>query len=167
MVPIRRPAICAAPRAAGRWSTLPFVCEELLLEPIEQVVRSVADTGVDRRRLDDGAARRGEPVEALAGRELGDGSGGFVAIADAGHGFEVLADEVEVGGGPERENAGGVDADAGSEVFFLAAVDDHGSVDELLPLDAGHHAENGVIKRGGHGRGSPPVRKCRLRPAGE
>ena len=57
-------------------------------EPIQNLRRRVAEAAVNRRNLDDRAARRDEPVEPLPRGESGDRSGGGVAGADAGHGFE-------------------------------------------------------------------------------
>jgi hypothetical protein len=85
-------------------------------------------------------------VEALALGEAGDGAGGGVAGADAGDGVEVLADEVDVGVGPERGEAGGIEMHAGVEVFLLKAKDNDGGVDEFLAFDAGDDAEDDVIK---------------------
>jgi hypothetical protein len=118
----------------------------LLGEAIEEISGFVADSGVDRGRLDDGAARGAEPVEALALGEAGDGAGSRIAGADARDGVEVLADEVDVGVGPEGEKASGIEMHAGVEVFLLEAEDDDGGVDELLAFDAGDDAEDDVIK---------------------
>ena len=89
-----------------------------------------------------------------------------VAGADAGNGVEVIADEFDVGFGPEGAEAGGIEVDAGVEILLLEAEDDDGGVDELLALDAGNDAEDGVIKGGGCGHGGPPVRRFPRRQDG-
>src|ERR1035437_7188440 len=72
-------------------------CEkELLRQPVEHAVRALAHAGMHRRWLDDGAARRSEPVEALALRQLCDGASRGVARADAGNGLKMLLDKVGV-----------------------------------------------------------------------
>jgi hypothetical protein len=134
-------------------------------EAIEEIAGFVADAGVDGARLQNRAAGRREPVEALALGETGDGPGGSVALTDAGDGVEVLADEIGVGLGPESAQALWIESDAAVEVALFETEYDDGGVDEFLAFDAGDDAEDGVIKRGGHG--SPPVRRwMRLRGDG-
>jgi hypothetical protein len=101
---------------------------------------------VDGRDLDDSAARRDKPVEALSLIELGDGAGDGVGCADAGEGFEVVADECEVEFGPESVQSMIVDVDAGFEEAVLEAEDDDACVDELFALDAGDDANDCVVK---------------------
>jgi hypothetical protein len=115
-------------------------------EAVEEIARLVANAGVDGARLQDGAAGRGEPVEAFALGEAGDGSGGSVARADTGDGVEMLADEVGVRVGPESAQAFGVEIDAGVEIALFKTEDNHRSVNEFLALDAGDDAEDGVVK---------------------
>jgi hypothetical protein len=85
-------------------------------------------------------------VEALALRQGGDGTGGGVSGTDTGDGFEVLADEVDVDLRPEGLEARLVEVDAGGEVALFEAEDDDARVDELLALNAGDDADDGVIK---------------------
>jgi len=72
---------------------------------------------------------------------------------------EMFAHQVGVGFGPERFEARRIEVYARGEISLLKAENDHAGIDELLPLDAGHDAQEGVIKRGGSGHGSPPVRR--------
>jgi hypothetical protein len=101
---------------------------------------------VDWGDLDDGAAGRDEPVEALSLAELGDGAGGGIGCADAGEGFEVVADEREIELGPESVKTLIVDVDAGLEEAVLQAEDDDACVDELFALDARDDANDCVVK---------------------
>jgi hypothetical protein len=115
-------------------------------EAVEEVAGIVAESGVDRGGLDDGAARGAEPVEALALGKVGDGAGVWVTVADAENRVEVLADEIDVSVGPERGEAAGIEMHARLEEFLLEAEDDNGGVDELLAFDARDDAEDDVIK---------------------
>ena len=105
-----------------------------------------AEAGVYGGDLDDGAARGDEPVKALALGELGDGACCGIAGADAGEGFEVVADESEVELGPEGEEALLVDVDAGLEEALLEAEDEDAGVDKFFALDPGDDADDGVVK---------------------
>jgi len=118
----------------------------LRCEAVEDAPGFIADAGVDGRGLDDGAAGRGNPVEALALGELCDGASCGIAFADAADGFKVFAGEFDIGLGPESAETGFVEVDAGGEVALFEAKGDHAGVDEFLALDAGDDAENGVIK---------------------
>src|SRR5271168_3215148 len=102
---------------------------------------------MDRRRLDDGAARRDQPLEAFSLRELRDGPGCLVAGADAYYSVRVLLHRFEVKHRPEGSQPGLVDVDPGLEQTLLQAEDDHADIEELLPLDARDHAQHGVVKR--------------------
>jgi hypothetical protein len=101
---------------------------------------------VNRRDLNDGAARRNQPVKPLAGRQTSNGSGGGIAGTDAGHGFEVLPHEVYIERGPEGLQARFVNVYAGAQEGLLGAENDYASIYELLPVDAGDDAQHGVIK---------------------
>jgi hypothetical protein len=85
-------------------------------------------------------------MEALSLAELGDGAGGGIGCADAGEGFEVVADECEIEFGPERAESLIVDVDAGFEKAVLEAEDDDACVDELFALDARDDANDCVVK---------------------
>jgi hypothetical protein len=101
---------------------------------------------VDGRDLDDGAAGRDEPVEALSLTELGDGAGGWVGCADTGEGFEVISDKREIEDWPESVESLVVDVDVGFEEAVLEAEDDDACVDELFALDARDDANDCVVK---------------------
>jgi hypothetical protein len=101
---------------------------------------------VDRGDLDDGAARRDEPVEAFSLAELGDGAGGRVGRANAGKGFKVVADEIDVQVGPKCVQSLVIDVYAGFEEAVLQAEDDDACVDELFALDARDNANDCVVK---------------------
>ena len=112
--------------------------------------------GVHRRGLDHGAARRHQPVEALASRERAERAGRGVARAHLDDGIERCADGGDVGARVEGEDARGVELDAGGERLGRVARHDHADVDELAALDARHDADDRVVirERGGHER--PP-----------
>jgi hypothetical protein len=139
--------------------------QELRCEAVEDAAGFIADAGVDGRGLDDGAAGRGDPVEALALGELCDGASGGIALADAADGFKVFAGEVDVGFRPEGAKTGFVEVDAGCEIALFETEGNDAGVDEFLALDAGDDAEDGVIKRGRIGHGWPPLQMRRRRRA--
>jgi hypothetical protein len=85
-------------------------------------------------------------MEALSLAELGDGTGSGVGCADAGEGFEVVADKIEVELGPESVESLVVNVDAGFEEAVLQAEDDDSCVDELFALDARDDANDCVVK---------------------
>jgi hypothetical protein len=85
-------------------------------------------------------------MEALSLAELRDWTGIRVRRADAGKGFEVVADEIEIEFGPESAEPLIVDVDACFEEAMLEAEDDDSSVDELFALDAGDDANDCVVK---------------------
>jgi hypothetical protein len=101
---------------------------------------------VDGGDLNDGAARRDEPVEALALAELGDGTGGRICGTNFRKGFEVSSDQVEVEVWPEGAKALIVDVDAGFEEALLQAEDDNACVEELFALDTRDDANDCVVK---------------------
>src|SRR5687768_4516061 len=81
---------------------------------IQRRRRIVAQAGVDRRGLGDGAARRDQPVEALRLIEASDRAGVGVAGADARDDRERALDDVEVerGGREQRAEAQRIEVDA-------------------------------------------------------
>jgi hypothetical protein len=101
---------------------------------------------VGGRDLNDGTAGRDEPVKSFLLAELGDGTGGGVGGADAGEGFEVVADEHEIEFGPESVKSLIVDVDVGFEEAVLEAEDDDACVDELFALDARDDANDCLVK---------------------
>ena len=74
-----------------------------------------------RRDLEDGAARRDQPVEALAQGQPTDGPASGRTRADEGHRGEVGLDERQVGVGPERADPVGVELHARAEEVALQA----------------------------------------------
>ena len=80
--------------------------EELLLQAVQQAVCAIAHAGVNGRWLDDGAARRDKPVKPLPLRELRDGAGAGVSLADARNGFEMLVDQTGIGVRPQGLECG-------------------------------------------------------------
>jgi hypothetical protein len=101
---------------------------------------------VDGGDLDDGAAGRDEPVEALALTELRDGTGCRVCGTDAREGFDVVANQIEIDLRPESEESLIVEVDAGFEEALLQAEHDDACVDELFALDAWDDANDCVVK---------------------
>ena len=97
-------------------------------------------------------------MEALALTEAGDGAGGVISGGNAGDGFEVLSDDLEIDLGPKSTEAGLFDLNAGFEEALLETEDDEAGVDELRTLDARHDADDGVIKGVRRGHGWPPGR---------
>src|SRR5262245_23102052 len=97
---------------------------------IERGSGVVAQTGVHRADLDDRAARRDEPVPALAHAELPERTGGRPASGHAHDRVEVATDarEVELGGG-RGGDAVLVEGDAGGEEVAGDAAQDHAGRD--------------------------------------
>ena len=100
---------------------------------------------VHGRGLDHRAARCGQPVEALASRQLSDRPGRLAAGADRGNRREVRADRRDVERRMQREQTRFVELDARFEERFVLARDDHADVDEFLALDARHDADHRVV----------------------
>jgi hypothetical protein len=115
-------------------------------EIVHEVCRGIAETCVDGRDLDDGAARRDEPVEAFALAQLREGAGRGVCGADSREGFKVVANQIEIDLWPEGAEALTVDVDACFKEALLQAEDDNARVDELFALDAGNDANDRVVK---------------------
>src|ERR1019366_9788687 len=59
---------------------------------IQRGLRRFAHSAMDGRHLNDRAARRHQPLEALSARQPGDGSRARIAGADLGEGFQILPD---------------------------------------------------------------------------
>jgi len=95
-------------------------------------------------------------MEPLAEFETRDGSGGQVAGADSGHGFQVLAHEIHVECRPQGLEPRFIDVHASAEEPVFGAKKDDTRVYELLAVDAGNDAQRGVIKRCGRGHAKPP-----------
>lgn len=115
-------------------------------EVVHQILRSIAQTGMDGRDLDDCAARGDEPMEAFALAQFGDGAGGGVCGADSRKGFEVVVNQIEIDLRPESAEAFIVDVDASFKEALLEAEDDNARVDKLFALDAGDDANHRVVK---------------------
>jgi hypothetical protein len=101
---------------------------------------------VDGGDLDDGAARRDEPVKALSLTQLRDGTGCGISGTDSREGFDVVANQIEIDLRPEGAEALIVDVDAGFKETLLQAEDDDAGVDELFALDARDNANDCVVK---------------------
>lgn len=67
--------------------------QELLRQPVKQIIGAFADACMHGRWLNDGAARRNKPVETFPLRELGDWARAGFARADAGDCFKVLVEQ--------------------------------------------------------------------------
>src|SRR5436853_6635208 len=104
-----------------------------------------ASTGVDGRRLDDRAARRDEPVEALALGQLAERSGSLTSRADLRNAREMPMHGGDVDRRVERPQTRLVELDARFERVLLAAPDDDTGVHELLALDPGHDPDHRVV----------------------
>ena len=123
----------------------------------------VALARVHRRCLDDGAARRGQPVEALAHRQPRDLARGGVARADPFDGRERAADHVQVSRRVQRLHARRVQPHRGLQPTAGRARQDYARVDELAPVHARHHAQHGVVIGVQRGHGRPPPRRRAVR----
>src|SRR5690348_1098313 len=105
------------------------------------------------RGLNDRAAWRDEPVEALAFGELAERAG-----ADDADAREMLTNFVEIERRVERTGALLVELDACFEEVLLLAPDDDARVDELRSLDARYDADHRVVIRARSVHGRPPRR---------
>src|SRR5207244_10640470 len=123
---------------------------------VERRLRILVHAGVDVGRLDDGAARRDQPVEARALRESADGAPLAAPLADFRDGVEVALDHREIDGRRESLEPLAIELDAAAEKPAGWAEDDHAGVEELAAVDARHHAHHGVIKDEAFGHERPP-----------
>lgn len=85
-------------------------------------------------------------MEALTLGQAGDGTGRFVARANALNRFEMLADQLHVGVGPKRQQPRRVQMYSRGQITPFETEHNDGGIDELVPLDAWHYAENRIIK---------------------
>src|SRR5690242_5748810 len=85
---------------------------QLLEQRIERSPRILMHAGVHLGCLDDRAARRDEPMEALALRERCDRARLSTSRADLRNDLQVAVDDREVDRGIERAEALGVELDA-------------------------------------------------------
>src|SRR5690606_31487117 len=83
---------------------------------------------VDRRGLDDRAARRHEPMETLSLGEPADRAGSLAPAADHGDRLEVASYEVEVDVGREGGDPARIELDACIEEVEARAGQDHAGV---------------------------------------
>src|SRR5690606_41230301 len=97
------------------------------------------------RSLNDRAARRDEPVKALAPREPSDRSRFVTASADDRDRVELAPDDREIDAGVEREEPGFVELDQRIQIIEARARQDHAGVDELGALDLRHDADHRVV----------------------
>lgn len=113
------------------------------VEQVPEFGRRVSgQAAVHGPRLDDRAARRGEPAEPRARRLAG-----WPATA------ALLLDGGQPGGGRRRVGTGiqglqafGVELDQAAQVAVLLRVEDHAGVHDLTPFDPRHHADHGVLE---------------------
>ena len=135
------------------------------IRSLEQRRRVVAAAGVRGGDLDHGAARRGQPVEALARRQPADRPAPS-APPRRSRGIDARCARivVEVERRVERRDARRVELDARLEEVARRARHDHADVDELLALDARHDADHRVVIRARIAHAAPPRRR-RAAPA--
>src|ERR1700761_6441885 len=127
-------------------------------EGIEQVVefsgRVSGEAGVDRSRLDDRAARGGQPAKPLPQRPPGQrplGAGPAERGQSGPH-------RVQVGPGVQDPQPAGVQLDPGAQVAVLLGVHDDPGVDGLAAFDPGHHPDQRVLED--FGAGQHGSRRC-------
>src|ERR1700683_241708 len=137
------------------------------VQPIRERILFRNDPGMNRRRLNDRATWRDQPLEALSLRELCDWSSRLVAGTDTYYSARVLLHGFEVKHRPQHAQPSLVDVHLGLKQTLLQTKNDHADIQELLPLDAWDHAQHGVVKRRFGEHGSPPVRSLLLSPAGD
>src|SRR5579875_79158 len=104
-------------------------------------------SGMDRRSLDDRAAGRGQPVEAVCRRPGCRLAGGQVTVADQRDEREVVLDLRRIALGREGGEPRWIKLDAGAKEGAGAAEKNDPGIDELLALDPRHDADHGVVKR--------------------
>ncbi len=119
--------------------------------------RIVGGARMERPRLDDRAARCGQPVEPLRlahGRERAahDRAGG-----DRLDERELLADGIDVAARSERQERIAVERRPHGQVALRPAEEDQPGVEELAPLDVRHHADHGVRERATRRRHAAPA----------
>src|SRR5688500_9288197 len=102
--------------------------DELVQQLLPGAVGVIAESGVDRGGLDERAAWRGEPVEALRQVELPDRAGSGPGARDERDEVEVELDLARVEIGVEGGEALVVQLDAGSQEAPGTAEEDHACV---------------------------------------
>src|SRR4051812_36569521 len=104
---------------------------------IERRRRILAASGVNRRSLDDRAARRDQPVKALAWRQLADRSRRGAPRTHQRDTCEIRPHRFEIDARIERQQSALVELDARAEEVLCGARYDHTRIDELFTLHAG------------------------------
>lgn len=116
--------------------------------------RIVRQAGVDGARLDDGAARRGQPAKVLTASVPASRRGVYAGLDGRGKG---AADRFGIGSGIQRCQPKLVQFSADGQIIQLPAVDDDSRIDQLAPLDPRHHPQHRVLEDlplGPHGAAS-------------
>src|SRR6266550_7906176 len=100
--------------------------------------------GVNRRELDDGAARRHQPVKTASLWQQANRSRRLAAATDQRNGLEISARRLEVERRVERREPRRVELDARLEEIDGRARHDHANVDQFPTVDAGDDANDRV-----------------------
>src|SRR5262249_10160002 len=103
------------------------------------------EAGVHGPGLDDGAARGGEPAEALSGVVAGGRPGRVAALADGFDAAQRAPYAGHVGEGVEGEQPALVEVGAGAEVAGVPAVEQDADVDAFAAFDPGDGADQRVL----------------------
>ena len=123
---------------------------------VERRVRVIAHARMQRAGLNERAARRREPMEALRLAHRGErrdleGPGG-----DGLEEAELLADRRDVALRADDAQRLAVDGGPGAEVLARAAEEDQPGIEELLALDVGHDPNDGIGERATRRRHAGP-----------
>src|SRR5579872_4558326 len=125
-----------------------------------------AETGMGGCGLNDGAARRDEPVETLRLRELTDIARLCTTLTDTWNRGKVFLYQCHVAIGCQSEQTLRVKFDERTQEAARAANENNAHVDAFTALDARDNADNSVIKRAAHVHPLPPLRRHSPTPTG-
>ena len=115
-------------------------------QPVGLGVRVLGQAGVHRARLDDGAARRGQPAEPRAQRLPPRRTRCRIGRADVGGRLERPPDRVGVGGRVQCIQSLYVQVHARAEVVALPAVHEDAGVQRLAALDPRDDPQHRVLE---------------------
>lgn len=115
-------------------------------QALKHRLRLRAESCMDGRHLDDGAAGSDEPVKARSLRKLTYGAGLRAAVTDDGDYLQKALDLVGVERRIKRQQARPVKVNARFQKSLIRAREDNAGIDKFFALYARHNANDGVVK---------------------
>src|SRR5579883_1010871 len=119
----------------------------------------IAEAAVNGRGLDNGAARRDQPVKALGKRHAANIARFGTALAGQLDHLKLFAHHIQVEFRGQRQQALLVQMDERAQEAPGATEENYANIDTLTALDPRHNADDGVIIRAVLWHEAPPLQK--------